>query len=159
MFDSTIGRWQSKDPKSFDAGDTNLYRFVGNHPSYATDPSGLEHPANPQSMKRFYLHTWATFPGYDSNAGNFRNSEQELVLDTVKNWMANDKRRAKEFFSDYVREWGDLVKQAAKANDIPAGVLMVAILSELVSFRTTTMTSETHVVLGKHRLRRRATIG
>ena len=42
MFDSTIGRWQSKDPKSFDAGDTNLYRYVGNHPSYATDPSGLE---------------------------------------------------------------------------------------------------------------------
>jgi len=74
VFDSTIGRWQTKDPKSFDAGDTNLYRFVGNHPSYATDPSGLEHPANPQSMKRFYLHTWATFPGYDSNAGNFRNS-------------------------------------------------------------------------------------
>ncbi len=42
MFDPTIGRWQTKDPKSFDAGDTNLYRFVGNHPSYATDPSGLE---------------------------------------------------------------------------------------------------------------------
>jgi len=44
VFDSTIGRWQSKDPKSFDAGDTNLYRYVGNHPSYATDPSGLEEP-------------------------------------------------------------------------------------------------------------------
>jgi hypothetical protein len=44
VFDPTIGRWQSKDPKSFDAGDTNLYRFVGNHPSYATDPSGLEEP-------------------------------------------------------------------------------------------------------------------
>jgi len=42
VFDPTIGRWQSKDPKSFDAGDTNLYRYVGNHPSYATDPSGLE---------------------------------------------------------------------------------------------------------------------
>ena len=42
MFDPTIGRWQTKDPKSFDAGDTNLYRYVGNHPSYATDPSGLE---------------------------------------------------------------------------------------------------------------------
>ncbi|MFM9173508.1 MAG: hypothetical protein ACKOQU_12105 [Acidimicrobiaceae bacterium] len=41
VFDSTIGRWQTKAPKSFDAGDTNLYRFVGNHPSYATDPSGL----------------------------------------------------------------------------------------------------------------------
>jgi hypothetical protein len=44
VFDSTIGRWQSKDPKSFDAGDTNLYRYVGNHPSYATDPSGLQDP-------------------------------------------------------------------------------------------------------------------
>ena len=44
MFDPTIGRWQSKDPKSFDAGDTNLYRYVGNHPSYATDPSGLQAP-------------------------------------------------------------------------------------------------------------------
>ncbi|MFY7750519.1 MAG: RHS repeat-associated core domain-containing protein, partial [Exiguobacterium acetylicum] len=44
MFDPTIGRWQTKDPKSFDAGDTNLYRYVGNHPSYATDPSGLEEP-------------------------------------------------------------------------------------------------------------------
>jgi hypothetical protein len=44
VFDSTIGRWQTKDPKSFDAGDTNLYRYVGNHPSYATDPSGLEEP-------------------------------------------------------------------------------------------------------------------
>jgi hypothetical protein len=42
VFDPTIGRWQTKDPKSFDAGDTNLYRYVGDHPSYATDPSGLE---------------------------------------------------------------------------------------------------------------------
>jgi hypothetical protein len=42
VFDPTIGRWQTKDPKSFAAGDTNLYRYVGNHPSYATDPSGLE---------------------------------------------------------------------------------------------------------------------
>ena len=116
MFAPTIGRWQTKDPKSFDAGDTNLYRFVGNHPSYATDPSGLEDPANPQSMMRFYLHPWASFPGYDSNAGNFRNSEQGIGLDTVRNWMTNDKQRAKKFFSVYIREWGDLVKQAAKAN-------------------------------------------
>ena len=50
MFDPTIGRWQSKDPKSFDAGDTNLYRFVGNHPSYATDPSGLDEVITTQSV-------------------------------------------------------------------------------------------------------------
>jgi RHS repeat-associated protein len=40
--DLVLARWISQDPKSFAAGDTNLYRFVGNHPSYATDPSGLE---------------------------------------------------------------------------------------------------------------------
>jgi len=39
--DLVLARWISQDPKSFAAGDTNLYRYVGNHPSYATDPSGL----------------------------------------------------------------------------------------------------------------------
>ncbi len=50
LFDPTIGRWQTKDPKSFDAGDTNLYRYVGNHPSYATDPSGLEDPVDVKNV-------------------------------------------------------------------------------------------------------------
>mgnify|MGYP006207475541 CR=1 FL=1 len=54
MFDPTIGRWQSKDPKSFDAGDTNLYRFVGNHSSYATDPSGLEE-WDPKKLSRAFI--------------------------------------------------------------------------------------------------------
>ena len=54
MFDSTIGRWQTKDPKSFDAGDTNLYRYVGNHPSYATDPSGLEE-WDPKKLSRAFI--------------------------------------------------------------------------------------------------------
>ncbi len=56
VFDPTIGRWQTKDPKSFDAGDTNLYRFVGNHPSYATDPSGLAegHHWIPLSVARYF---------------------------------------------------------------------------------------------------------
>jgi len=30
------------DPLGFDAGDTNLYRYVNNRPTWATDPSGLE---------------------------------------------------------------------------------------------------------------------
>ena len=40
--DLVLARFISQDPKSFAAGDTNLYRYVGNHPSYASDPSGLE---------------------------------------------------------------------------------------------------------------------
>ena len=36
-----LGRFISQDPSGFSAGDSNLYRFVGNHPTYATDPTGL----------------------------------------------------------------------------------------------------------------------
>ena len=32
----------SNDPIGFAGGDSNLYRYVGNHPTYATDPNGLE---------------------------------------------------------------------------------------------------------------------
>ncbi|MBX9677663.1 MAG: HNH endonuclease [Gemmataceae bacterium] len=40
MFDPSIGRWLSEDPMGFDAGDSNLYRYVGNRATIETDPSG-----------------------------------------------------------------------------------------------------------------------
>ncbi|MGB7415483.1 MAG: RHS repeat-associated core domain-containing protein, partial [Thermosynechococcaceae cyanobacterium] len=40
-FDSGVGRFISEDPIGFDGGDANLYRYVGNGPVNATDPSGL----------------------------------------------------------------------------------------------------------------------
>jgi RHS repeat-associated protein len=41
MYDPGIGRWTSSDPIGFAAGDANLYRYVGNAATGATDPSGL----------------------------------------------------------------------------------------------------------------------
>lgn len=41
MYDPTVGRWLSQDPIGFQAGDPNLYRYVGNSPTNFTDPSGL----------------------------------------------------------------------------------------------------------------------
>jgi RHS repeat-associated protein len=41
-FDSFSGRFIGQDPIGFDAGDGNLYRYVGNSSINATDPSGLE---------------------------------------------------------------------------------------------------------------------
>jgi RHS repeat-associated protein len=41
-YDPTQGRWLSQDPSSFDAGDVNLYRYTGNDPVNATDPTGKE---------------------------------------------------------------------------------------------------------------------
>ena len=40
-YDPEVGRFISVDPLGFGAGDTNLYRYVGNNSTNATDPSGL----------------------------------------------------------------------------------------------------------------------
>lgn len=44
MYDPSIGRWMTEDPKGFAAGDANLDRYAGNNPTNETDPSGLEPP-------------------------------------------------------------------------------------------------------------------
>jgi RHS repeat-associated protein len=43
-YDAAVGRWISQDPLGFEAGDGNLYRYVGNSHTSVTDPSGLEPP-------------------------------------------------------------------------------------------------------------------
>ena len=40
-YDPAQGRWINQDPIGFAAGDVNLYRYVGNETTGATDPSGL----------------------------------------------------------------------------------------------------------------------
>jgi RHS repeat-associated protein len=39
-YDSSIGRFLSKDPRNLSAGDSNLLRFVENNPTDLVDPSG-----------------------------------------------------------------------------------------------------------------------
>ncbi len=40
-YDSATGTFMGQDPMGFAAGDSNLYRYVGNRPFSATDPTGL----------------------------------------------------------------------------------------------------------------------
>jgi RHS repeat-associated protein len=40
-YDPATQRWASRDPLEFGAGDGNLYRYVGNNATNATDPTGL----------------------------------------------------------------------------------------------------------------------
>ena len=40
-YDAVTGRWTTQDPDGFDAGDSNLNRYVQNGPTNATDPTGL----------------------------------------------------------------------------------------------------------------------
>lgn len=39
-YDSTVGRWTTKDPIGFNGGDTNLYAYVGGNPMSYNDPTG-----------------------------------------------------------------------------------------------------------------------
>ncbi len=39
-YNASLGRWESPDPDGLAAGDTNLYRYVGNSPADETDPKG-----------------------------------------------------------------------------------------------------------------------
>jgi RHS repeat-associated protein len=41
-YDQNVGRFISEDPLGFAAGDTNIYRYVGNSPTNYRDPLGLE---------------------------------------------------------------------------------------------------------------------
>ncbi|MGL4551299.1 MAG: RHS repeat-associated core domain-containing protein [Gemmataceae bacterium] len=41
MYNPNLGRWLTQDPIGFDAGDQNIYRYVGNSPTNLVDPSGL----------------------------------------------------------------------------------------------------------------------
>jgi hypothetical protein len=46
MYHAELGRFVSRDPMGYEAGDGNLHRYVGNTPVTATDPTG-EEPAMP----------------------------------------------------------------------------------------------------------------
>ena|GEM_PF-2414997 len=43
-YSPTLGRWMQNDPAGFAAVDSNLYRYLTNHPSGWTDPFGLAPP-------------------------------------------------------------------------------------------------------------------
>jgi RHS repeat-associated protein len=50
-YDAGVGRFIREDPIGFAAGDTNIYRYVGNSPTNGTDPSGL----SPAALKDFLV--------------------------------------------------------------------------------------------------------
>jgi RHS repeat-associated protein len=68
-YDPSTGRWISQDPLGFDAGDSNLYRYVNNRPTVETDPSGEELLAWDDYTKDQYLDYFKNrlkVPGIDA---------------------------------------------------------------------------------------------
>jgi RHS repeat-associated protein len=56
------GRYQSEDPLTFAGGDTNLYRYVHNRPTNATDPTGTTDPGATEFLSYVLTHDELTPP-------------------------------------------------------------------------------------------------
>ncbi len=69
MFDPTTGRWFEEDPQNFGAGDPDLFRYVKNAPTSASDPSGQAEVA-PEPRLGVPKADWGVAPaqGYAKNS-------------------------------------------------------------------------------------------
>ena len=89
-FDATIGIFMSADPKGFVAGDSNLYRYVGNGPTNETDPAGLAPQGPGNSM---------ITPNPDVTRAFQESAERQTKLDEALRELAEAKRRAQDALS------------------------------------------------------------
>src|SRR6266496_5852782 len=56
-YNPMLGRFMSEDPKLFDAGDYNLFRYCHNDPLDLTDPTGLDGVSNGDGTYHFMMRT------------------------------------------------------------------------------------------------------
>jgi RHS repeat-associated protein len=113
----TTGRWLQEDPIGFGAGDGDLFRYVGNDPTNATDPTGgivifvhgynddgktiaaalrqgMNDANDPQPLFRFEWHGLNILKGTDKKEPGL-----ELGTDSI-NWGTMDNEYAKKAVSD-----------------------------------------------------------
>jgi RHS repeat-associated protein len=92
-YDNSVGRWLSEDPIGFAAGDRNLYRYVSNFATGATDPSGLLFFApriTVEEIGQIVANSWRSlFP-----------TNREIVAREIKKF-----RDEKCFFAARLMEW------------------------------------------------------
>jgi RHS repeat-associated protein len=78
-----LGRFMSEDPKLFDAGDYNLYRYVHNDPLDLTDPMGLRETMDEHQMSSTE-YVWALAKWFDRSnlvQGNFTGTLTSSQID------------------------------------------------------------------------------
>lgn len=73
-YDAAIGRWMSKDPIGFNAGDGNVYRYVGNGATSWIDPSGLKYGDKFDSPDDTAIDWGKTYGGATIESGRERAS-------------------------------------------------------------------------------------
>lgn len=109
-----IGTLEGADPLGFAAGDTNLYRYVGNSPTDASDPTGLatDQPTPAASMASagpsvtdypntpsggtvdYFINYWTTFSNYRERVMRYyRDSRVPSVTDHPNTLDIDDRTR------------------------------------------------------------------
>jgi RHS repeat-associated protein len=68
-YSATLGRWTQNDPLGYNAGDVNLYKYLGNKPVKGLDPSGLE-----ESTQSSGWWPWNWFDGTIDDANTIINA-------------------------------------------------------------------------------------
>jgi hypothetical protein len=100
----------SKDPIGFAAGDVNQYRYVGNGPTNATDPSGLEEeePFRPWSLVYWFFSGRADRDqARDIQKANALRSEM-LLKTTGTNKNSRDRARNASYVAEGLIEAADI---------------------------------------------------
>jgi RHS repeat-associated protein len=112
-YDPSIGRFISKDPIEFMAGDFNFYRYVGNDPINYTDPSGLV-TAVLGGEAGGALGTMV-LPGIGTVIGAVAGT---IVGGLIGWWMVSDSDEAKSE-ADTKSKTGFMVKSATSNTKVP----------------------------------------
>ncbi len=125
-------------PLAFKAGDANLYRYAGNSPTNATDPSGLEEESGSRQSRypsRIYVFPWRDFPSYDPSGGILNPAAGANTGNPVFNsWLRNDPARASRFINGFCKEYGKDCTDVSKRFNIPEALLFGTIIPEIVNF-------------------------
>jgi RHS repeat-associated protein len=118
FYDPATGRWLEQDPWRFGAGDANLYRYVGNDASNATDPSGLHLIATGAAADAYsdWLRggTKNAFSAADGGKAGPKLTDKEVVARTLPNGavlflpIGDGAKKAR----DVARKYGDLPELA-----------------------------------------------
>ena len=101
-YDPSVGRWMSEDPIGFEAGDANLYRYVGNSPTNWIDPGGLAFipglPPERQPPGKPPLDfggSLEVFPVFPPSIINPEILERDRIIDKANKWFEWYKKKGK----------------------------------------------------------------
>jgi RHS repeat-associated protein len=126
-YDPATGRFISQDPIGFEAGDANLYRYVGNGPTNFVDPSGLHKGHHIVVVQVRRLVPQAAFDVFDSldaritndayrshNYGKFNGIKHcdynTAVIKEFEEFVSKNKINPKKMTADQARDFVNHLK-------------------------------------------------